>query len=369
MKHIPCNIATLAAIIITGISAQAAPMDTFGDARAYVVQDVAGYNSWPMIQALNEKLVCVYSRGSGHTIDEGKRGVFARVSSNGGITWSTEVCVTNDPTVGEVTIGKGLDSNGAMLLWVRRWGKVKGHDLYRTEDGVKFKKIASPMLDPMPMQITDVFHVPGIGIVSLWFAGNYQNGPHSSWGVLTSADDGHTWQQRTIEKNLEKFDWPTEQAGVWLGNGRILVVARSEGAGYQFQITSSDSGATWKRTKTNITDVNASTPSLILDPKTGRLWNYYYHRGARKMKRRIADAAYIFDHPMEWPAPETLAQGHEKRSYDAGNVNATVLGERHFLATYTGSEKDTSVVVISVKGSLTQATLSRTLFATGATRK
>ena len=256
-----------------------------------------------------------------------------------------------------------------MLLWVRRWGKVKGHDLYRTEDGVKFKKIASPMLDPMPMQITDVFHVPGIGIVSLWFAGNYQNGPHSSWGVLTSTDDGHTWHQRTIEKDLEKTDWPTEQAGVWLGNGRILVVARSEGAGYQFQITSTDSGATWKRTKTNITDVNASTPSLILDPKTGRLWNYYYHRGARKMKRRIADAAYIFDHPMEWPAPETLAQGHEKRSYDAGNVNATVLGGRHFLATYTGSEKDTSVVVISVKGSLTQATLSRTLFATGATRK
>lgn len=167
--------------------------------------------------------------------------------------------------------------------------------------------------------------------------------------MLTSADDGLTWKQRTIEKGLDKNDWPTEQAGVWLGDGRILVVARSEGAGCQFQITSTDSGATWKRVKTNITDVNSSTPSLVLDRNSGRLWNYYCHRGARKMKRRVVDAARIFDRPMEWPEPETLAEGHEERAYDAGNVNATSLGGRHFLATYTGSSKNTSVVVVSVK--------------------
>ena len=347
MKHISCIAAAMAAAIAAGAAAPAAPMDAFGGAAVSVVQDVPGYNSWPMIQALGEKLVCAYSRGSGHTIAEGKRGVFARTSSDGGRTWGPEVCIVNDPSVGEVTIGKGLDSKGAMLLWVRRWGGKCGHDLYRTEDGVKFEKIATPAFNPLPMQVTDVFHVPGVGLMSLWFAGNYQNGPHSSWGVLTSADDGRTWTQRTVEKDLEKTDWPTEQAGVWLGDGRILVVARSEGAGHQYQITSTDSGATWRRAKTNITDVNCSTPSLILESKTGRLWNYYYHRGARKMKRRVVDAARIFDRPMEWPEPETLAEGHEKRAFDAGNVNATVLGGRHFLATYTGSEKDTSVVVVS----------------------
>jgi endonuclease/exonuclease/phosphatase family metal-dependent hydrolase len=56
-------------------------MDAFGGADVSVVQDVPGYNSWPMIQALGEKLVCAYSRDSGHTIAEGKRGVFARTSS------------------------------------------------------------------------------------------------------------------------------------------------------------------------------------------------------------------------------------------------------------------------------------------------
>ena len=118
--------------------------------------------------------------------------------------------------------------------------------------------------------------------------------------------------------------------------------------GCQFQITSGDSGRTWKREKTNITDVHASTPSLVFDPNSGLVANYYYQRGARKLKRRVVNASRIFDHPMEWPEPETLAEGHEKRSFDAGNVNATVLGGRHILATYTGTEHDTSVVAVSV---------------------
>lgn len=313
-----------------------------------VVQNPPGYNSWPMIQAVGSRLVCAYSRGSAHTIDEGVRGVYARFSDDEGKTWSKERCVVNDPSVGEVTVGKGLDESGAMLLWVRNWGKFRRHDLYRSMDGVTFEKIASPQLDPMPMQITDVFVVPGVGPMSLWFARDYKKNIHHSWGVLTSADGGRTWTQRIIEQNLEKADWPTEPSGVFLGNGRILVVARSEMGGCQFQITSDDCGRTWKREKTNITDVHESTPSLVFDPNSGLVANYYYQRGARKLKRRVVNASRIFDNPTEWPEPETLAEGHEKRSFDAGNVNATVLGGRHILATYTGTEHDTSVVAVSV---------------------
>ena len=340
-------VALAVGIWAVGVSARE-PMATLGDAALSVVQDVPGYNSWPMIQAAGGKLICAYSKGSAHTIDEGKRGVYARTSADGGKSWSPEVCVVNDPAVGEVTIGKGLDGQGAMLLWVRNWGKVRRHDLYRPTDGVTFEKIASPDLSPMPMQITDIFQVPGKGMMALWFAGDYREGPRNAWGLLTSADNGRTWIQRTVEKDLEKSDWPTEPSGVWLGDGRILVVARSEGNGPQFQITSTDSGATWKRVKTNITDVLQSTPSLLYDPESGRLWNCYYHRGARKLKRRIVDAAMIFDHPMAWPEPEVLAEGFEKRPYDAGNVNATILGGRHYMATYTGTEHDTATVVISV---------------------
>ena len=49
-----------------------------------------------------------------------------------------------------------------------------------------------------------------------------------------------------------------------------------------------------------------STPSLIYDPKTGLVSNYYYQRGVKKLKRRVVDAAFIFDRPESWPEPEAL---------------------------------------------------------------
>ena len=78
------------------------------------------------------------------------------------------------------------------------------------------------------------------------------------------------------------------------------------GAAAQFQISSTDNGSTWTRRKTNITDVRESTPSLIYDPKTGLVSNYYYQRGVKKLKRRVVDAAFIFDRPESWPEPEAL---------------------------------------------------------------
>ena len=327
-----------------GKVAAEAPVRVCGaDVVVSVVQDAPGYNSWPMVQTLVGKVVCAYSKGSGHTIGEGARGVYARTSSDGGATWGTEVCVANDPSVGEVTVGKGLDEGGAMLLWVRRWGGRKGHDLYRTADGATFDRIASPELSPMPMQVTDV--------MSLWFAGAYgkSEGGHS-WGTLTSRDNGRTWMQHTVEADIDKSDWPTELSAVYLGGGRILAVGRSEDGGAQFQIVSSDGGKTWKRARTNIRDVRESTPSLIHDPATGLVANYYYHRGAKKLKRRTVLADFIFGNPERWPDPETLAEGRETRPHDAGNVNATRCGNRHLLALYTGTEHDTAVLTIAAPG-------------------
>ena len=314
-----------------------------------VVQNAPGYNSWPMVQTIGDKIVCAYSKGSAHTIDEGKRGVYARTSTDGGKTWGEEICVANDPSVGEVTIGRGLDGGGAMLLWVRCWGRAKGHDLYRTIDGKTFEKISSPKFDPMPMQVTDVFSVPGIGLMSLWFAGAYSNMKDGhSWGTLTSADNGRTWTQRTVEDNISMADWPTEQSAVCLGGGRILALARTEVRNAQFQLTSVDNGKTWRRERTNIKDVHMSTPSLVFDAKTGIVHNYYYQRGAKKLKRRTAKAGYIFSRPTEWPEPDTLAEGNEVRPHDAGNVNATVYGDRHVLATYSGSPTNATVFVVSL---------------------
>lgn len=315
-------------------------------AEPRVVQEAKGYNSWPMIQAIGEKLVCVYSRGSGHTIAEDARAVYARTSTDGGKTWTPETVVASTPGCGEVEVGKGLDSAGAMLLWVRRIGKEWNHDLYRTTDGVKFVLVATPKLAVSPIQITDVFAVPTVGLMALWFAGNYgDNGPVHAWGKLTSSDDGATWTQTPIESGLTKAQWPTEASAVYLGDGKLFAIGRTETGGAQFQMVSTDYGRTWTREQTNIGDVTASTPSLILDAETGLLSNYYYQRGkAGLLRRRVVAPDRVFHHPLDWPASEPVAAGSQI-TFDAGNANATAIKGTHYVSFYSGQAPDTEILV------------------------
>lgn len=337
--------AALAAVMMAaaGLAAPSAP---------YTVQDCKGYNSWPMMQAIGKRLVCTYSRGTGHNICEGVRGVFARTSDDCGRTWSPEVCVADEPNYGEVTIGKGLDEAGNMLLWVRCLGGPRNHhDLYRSANGVKFEKIATPALSPFPVQITDIFHVPGRGLMSLWFAGSYGSDTGHSWGTLVSADNGRTWTQTTVEKGLSKADWPTEQAAAYVGNGKILAIARTEitgsAGGVQFQLTSTDGGATWKRERTNISDIMCSTPSLVYDAQSGLVSNYYFERGKGLVKRRVNALGDVWSAPTGWSEPEIVGVGSE-RPWDTGNVNATVVGGTHFIAYYSGTAPDTAVYALPV---------------------
>jgi len=315
-----------------------------------VVQDAPGYNSWPMMQAMGNLLVCGYSRGSAHTIDEGKRNAYVKTSADGGRTWSEERILAADPAIGEVNEGAGLDSTGAALFWVRCWGapQARRHELYRTTDGVRFEKIASLVPEPFPMQIMDPVIVEGLGLVSPWFAGSYKQDGANTWGLFVSKDDGRTWEKRVIEEKLSVADWVTEPSLVDLGGGRLLVVGRCERQGGLFQVTSVDGGKTWCKRRTNITDVLESTPSLVHDKANGLLCVYYYQRGARQLKRRIVQALTVFDAPLAWPEPEVLAEGEEKRAYDAGNVKATRLGDTDCCAWYTGTETDTAVVVTKV---------------------
>lgn len=319
----------------------------------FTVESRPGYNSWPMMQADGNKLVCTYSRGSAHVTSEPKRNVYVRSSVDFGKTWSPEAIVTADTVYGEVPIGKGLDENGKLLFWVRRQGiGERRHDLYRTADGVHFEYVVMPELDPVPMQITDVFHVPTVGLMALWFTGNYGAEKLNAWGTLVSRDNGDTWTQYTVEDALPHKEWMTEPSAVYLGNGRIFAVGRIEyspdsAERAQFQMESEDYGKTWKRSKTNITDVMMSTPSLIYDRETGLVSNYYYQRGRGMLKRRVAKIDEIWGKPLAWPDPEIIVFG-DSATVDAGNVNATAIGRKHYLAYYSGETPNTSVLVAAV---------------------
>ena len=335
-----------AGLIAVNVTPLAAPPS------ARLVEDSKGYNSWPMVQAIGEKLVCCYSRGSAHTINEFARDAYARTSTDGGRTWSPEVCFSKLGDVGEVLIGKGLDRDGAALFWVRCMGPKSHHDLWRTADGVTFEKISEPKLAPFPMQITDIFPTKH-GLMCLWFATWYKEHDRHWWGTLTSTDNGRTWTQKVVEEVENLADLPTEPCAVPLGDGRILGLARTERSGAaagasEFQLTSLDDGLTWRKTRTNITDILASTPSLVYDAEKGTMCAYYYERGRQVIKRRVARVADVFDNPLAWPAPEGVVLGDEKRPPDAGNVNATAIGGTHYLNYYSGTATDTKIYLAPV---------------------
>ena len=114
-------------------------------------------------------------------------------------------------------------------------------------------------------------------------------------------------------------------------------------------MVSTDFGRTWRKHRTNITDVAESTPSILFDAKTGLVSNYYYQRGRCVLKRRVAKLDEIFGSPLAWPEAEAVAFADEDRSYDAGNVNATTIGKSHYLAFYHGTRTQTAVVVATAR--------------------
>lgn len=312
----------------------------------YEVDSHPGYNCWPMIQHVGKRLVCIYTIGKHHDPWEKGRAAYARYSDDGAKTWSEKVLMDHNASYGTSSIGKGTDKDGNALFWIRRLDTDRRMALYRTSDGIRFELLSAPLLHPKPMQVTDIFHTPD-AIACLWFSDDYSpEKANKSWGILISTDNGVTWEQRTIEDHLKINEWPTEPSVAVLGDGRLLAVARSEGnTGYQFQLTSSDWGKTWEKHRTNITDIKESTPSLIFDKASGRIYNYYYQRGAGLLKVRVAKANKVFTSPLSWPKPRIIAHGGTKRPWDSGNANAVASGKKHFITYYTGDSINCKVVV------------------------
>jgi len=164
--------------------------------------------------------------------------------------------------------------------------------------------------------------------------------------LATSRDGGRTWEQRTVESGIPKTEWPTEPSAVALPDGSILAVSRTEvSRAGQLQLVSVDGGVTWTKKRTNITDVSASTPSLILDAERGLVHCYYFERGPGRLKHRTARVADILADPAAWPDPDVLALGGKVRPYDSGNANATAIGNRHFIAYYAGDPTNAAIAV------------------------
>lgn len=316
------------------------------------------YNSWPMIISSGARLHCYYSKGIEHdTPSTAGRSVVARYSDDDGETWSAErILVDGGGSVDYATCGKGVDSAGNILLWVRRTAvaNTPTMHLYRSTDGGDtFTLIASPTFAVRVIQITDIISVPTVGLMAFWMAGALSGEAGRSWGTVVSANDGATWTQSKKEDSADDLSWPTEISGAYLGSGKIMAIGRSEvtwtasAQQSMFQLTSSNYGSTFSRNRTNISDIHKSTPSVINDASGFNV--YYFRRTWGSVRRRqLADTTTVFSGGASarlWPAAAPIAQFSNFTDADAGNANACVHNGYHFIAYYLGDPSNCSILV------------------------
>ena len=299
------------------------------------------YTAWPFVQSVNGKLVCVYSRGIEHN-DGVNVDIFSRISTNG-VIWSSEKKIIATPNKRDTITGKGLDQNGNMLFW-NRVGQPGGsstvHNLYKTSDGISFELVSEPRFDVNPSHIGDIIYVPNLGLIA--FYNDLQPSGNRSWGCVVSKDNGNTWEQTVIETGLTVAETPMEMSPVYLGNGKILVIGRSENSGAMFPIQSNDNGASYRKLTTNVTDVALSTPSIIYNAETDDVSMYYFQRGVGNLRLRKSKSSDIWDVPTNWNDSEIIAKGTTNYQ-DTGNVNACAFGDIQVATFYSGDSVNTGI--------------------------
>lgn len=307
--------------------------------KGFYVSTDDGYNAFPFIGVVKDKLVCVYSVGKNHTGNT-SADIFAKTSPNG-VIWSKAKKIISTENVRDTITGLGHDSLGIIYFWNRKGTPVNADcsfDLYKTSDGIVFTKKSSPVFDIKPSHIGDALHIPTVGVISFY---NTYRATRNSYGYVLTKDGGETWSQIEIASPTTQSDTPTEIYGVYIGDGKIIALGRSEDSAAMFQIQSNDYGKTWETKKTNITDVYLSTPTLIYGDD-GYITVYYYNRADGKLKKRRAIASTVFENPSSWGEPSNIASGAVGQ--DAGNANSVKFNGNNIIAYYSGTDTETSVI-------------------------
>ena len=82
--------------VFTAIMLAASNMFAVQAQKVYEVDSCPGYNCWPMIQPVGNRLVCIYTIGKHHDPWEKGRAAFSRYSDDGAKTWSEKVLIDQD---------------------------------------------------------------------------------------------------------------------------------------------------------------------------------------------------------------------------------------------------------------------------------
>jgi hypothetical protein len=213
------------------------------------------YNSWPVIaKAPNGDILVFYNKGSQHVNGDPTRAVVYKRSNDLGMTWSDEVPILND-TYDDAIFSVCTTSAGTIIVIIRRViSSTENYDqvvMRSTDNGDTWSApVPISVLPVSTISVSPIIEVEGHGLMA-----SFNDRPYSC-ELIWSTDDGVTWGNRqTITTPADPNDAPLECRFVYIGNGKIFGIGRTnvEGAGL-FQLKSEDYGATWTILRTNITD-------------------------------------------------------------------------------------------------------------------
>ena len=270
-----------------------------------------------LIELGDGRLCLAYSRFTGGGHDNSAADIAARVSGDGGRTWSDDsIIVANEGRENVMSVSLLRTRSGEVLLFYAIKNGWDDCRLYVRRSDDEFKTLGEKVC------VTDQagYHVVNndrvvqlssgrlVAPAALHPASGDSREAWSPRGIsmcFLSEDQGRTWRRSTgtLEAPLESRSGLQEPGVVELLDGRVYMWMRTD-MGCQFQSFSQDGGETWSEAQPSPMASPVSPASIRRCPWTGELllvWND--HSGAHPFprgKRTPLCAAISSDEARSW---------------------------------------------------------------------
>ena len=302
------------------------------------------------IQTEPDIITYFYRQGTTHAHDKGNLVKRDYSISNG--SWSEAYLIYSNPVLDSRNIAGGIIDQKIYLFFYRynyTWGSARGSDVGYI---VSTDLTGSSWSTYVPLVNNTIGSPYGTlvqkGDSSTWFVGFYSDrGNTSRIRLITTEDNGETWSvKHTVYNGTIRY---AEPSIAYLGNNRMLTVAREDNFGPLHQFISIDGGENW----TDSGPMNLGTrmiqhaniPSILYNGNT--LYTLWADRGTAKILLSESSDE-VFNNPMTYNTPvEIGAMTNTTAIYKSGYPSQVLLSNGDLFYVYGNAVDDYKVDIMS----------------------